>query len=155
LFGYHVHDPERYGVIDFDGDGRAIDLVEKPVNPPSHYAVIGLYFYDNAVVDIAKNIMPSERGELEITDVNRVYLAQKKLYVEKLGRGVAWLDTGTHDSLLEASNFIQVLEKRQGLKIGSPEEIAWRMNFISTEQLEKLAQPLIKSGYGQYLMGLL
>jgi glucose-1-phosphate thymidylyltransferase len=154
LFGYHVHDPERYGVVEFDANGAAIDIIEKPAQPPSNYAVIGLYFYDNTVIDITRDLSPSVRGELEITDVNRAYLAQKKLHVEKLGRGVAWLDTGTHDSLLEASNFIQVLEKRQGLKIGSPEEVAWRMGYITTEQLHLLAKSLIKSGYGRYLMEL-
>ena len=154
LFGYHVQDPERYGVIEFDAEGVAIDIIEKPAQPPSNYAVIGLYFYDNTVIDIARDLSPSARGELEITDVNRTYLIQKKLYVEKLGRGVAWLDTGTHDALLEASNFIQVLEKRQGLKIGAPEEVAWRMGYITMEQVQRLAQPLIKSGYGQYLMRL-
>jgi glucose-1-phosphate thymidylyltransferase len=154
LFGYHVNDPERYGVVDFGADDTVLDIIEKPAIPPSNYAVIGLYFYDNEVLEIARSISPSARGELEITDVNRAYLARKKLTVEKLGRGVAWLDTGTHDSLLEAANFIHVLEKRQGLKIGCPEEIAWRMNYISTEQLQTLAQPLIKSGYGRYLMDL-
>ncbi|MFU8797267.1 MAG: glucose-1-phosphate thymidylyltransferase RfbA [Gammaproteobacteria bacterium] len=154
LFGYHVHDPERYGVVAFDAQGSVMDIIEKPAKPPSHYAVIGLYFYDNNVINITKTLAPSARGELEITDVNRVYLLQKNIHVEKLGRGVAWLDTGTHDSLLEASNFIQVLEKRQGLKIGCPEEIAWRQKFITTEQLHKLAWPLLKSGYGAYLTGL-
>ncbi len=155
VFGYYVRDPERYGVVAFDQQGKAIDLEEKPKMPKSNYAVTGLYFYDNTVVDIAKNIRPSERGELEITDVNKVYLEQDQLNVEKLGRGTAWLDTGTHDSLLAAANYIQIVEERQGLKISCPEEIAYRMGYISAEQLEKLAQPLAKNGYGQYLMNLL
>ena len=155
VFGYYVKDPERYGVVDFDKNGKAIDLEEKPENPKSHYAVTGLYFYDNDVVDIAKNIKPSHRGELEITDVNKVYLERGDLNVEIMGRGYAWLDTGTHASLLQAANFIQVMEERQGLKVACPEEIAFRQGYISAEQLENLAKPLIKSGYGQYLMELL
>lgn len=155
VFGYYVKDPERYGVITFDKTGRAIDLEEKPLKPKSNYAVTGLYFYDNHVVDIAKLIRPSTRGELEITDVNKHYLEQGELSVEVMGRGYAWLDTGTHESLLSAANFIQVMEERQGLKIACPEEIAYRKGFINTEQLEELAAPLVKSGYGQYLLGLL
>jgi len=155
VFGYYVKDPERYGVVSFDADGSAIDLEEKPEKPKSNYAVTGLYFYDNQVVDIAKNIKPSKRGELEITDVNLEYLNQGQLRVEKLGRGSAWLDTGTHDSLLSAANFIQVVEERQGLKISCPEEIAYSKNYINAEQLEKLAQPLLKNGYGQYLINIL
>lgn len=154
IFGYYVADPERYGVIQFDKDQNPIDIVEKPKDHISDYAVIGLYFYDNNVVEIAKQLKPSARGELEITDVNKIYLAQKKLYVEKLGRGTAWLDTGTHKSLLDAANFIYVLEQRQGLKIGSPEELAWRQGFINNSQLEKLAASQIKSGYGKYLLDL-
>ncbi len=155
VFGYYVKDPERYGVVSFDADGSAIDLEEKPENPKSNYAVTGLYFYDNQVIDIAKNIKPSKRGELEITDVNLEYLNQGQLRVEKLGRGSAWLDTGTHDSLLSAANFMQVIEERQGLKISCPEEIAYSKNYINAEQLEKLAQPLLKNGYGQYLINIL
>ena len=155
IFGYYVADPERYGVIAFDEQNQPIDIIEKPTTPPSHYAVIGLYFYDNQVVNIAKNLAPSARGELEITDLNRVYLNKKQLRVEKLGRGTAWLDTGTHKSLLDAANFIYVLEQRQGLKIGSPEEIAWRNGLIKDHQLEKLATPQIKSGYGEYLIDLI
>jgi len=155
VFGYYVKDPERYGVVSFDKEGNAIDLEEKPVKPKSNYAVTGLYFYDNQVVDIAKNIKPSKRGELEITDVNLEYLKQGQLRVEKLGRGSAWLDTGTHDSLLSAANFMQVIEERQGLKISCPEEIAYQKNYINAEQLEKLAQPLLKNGYGQYLINIL
>ena len=155
VFGYYVRDPERYGVVAFDDDGNAIHLEEKPTNPRSNYAVTGLYFYDNQVVDIAKSIKPSHRGELEITDVNIKYLEQGQLRVEKLGRGSAWLDTGTHDSLLSAANYMQVIEERQGLKICCPEEIAYHMGYIDAEQLEALAQPLLKNGYGQYLMGLL
>ena len=155
VFGYYVKDPERYGVVSFDKEGNAIDLEEKPIKPKSNYAVTGLYFYDNQVVDIAKNIKPSKRGELEITDVNLEYLKLGQLRVEKLGRGSAWLDTGTHDSLLSAANFMQVIEERQGLKISCPEEIAYQKNYINAEQLEKLAQPLLKNGYGQYLINIL
>lgn len=152
VFGYWVSDPERYGVVDFDGEGNAVDIEEKPRHPKSNYAVTGLYFYDNEVLDIAASLKPSDRGELEITDVNRVYLQKGKLYVEKLGRGIAWLDTGTHQSLLQASNFIQVIEERQGLKIACVEEIAYRMGYIDKTQLEILARPLKKNGYGQYLL---
>lgn len=155
IFGYYVADPERYGVISFDNNDKPIDLVEKPISPPSHYAVIGLYFYDNHVIDIAKQLKPSARGELEITDINLRYLQQQQLHVEKLGRGTAWLDTGTHQSLLDAANFIHVLEQRQGLKIGSPEEIAWRMGLIKANQLEQLATTQTKSGYGEYLLELI
>lgn len=155
VFAYHVHDPERYGVVEFDAAGRAISLEEKPLKPKSNYAVTGLYFYDNAVLDIAANLKPSPRGELEITDVNRVYLEQGKLSVETMGRGFAWLDTGTHESLLEASQFIQIVEQRQGLKIACPEEIAFSNGFITAGQLEALATPLLKSGYGAYLMQVL
>ena len=155
VFGYYVKDPEHYGVVAFDDKGQAIDLEEKPKKPKSNYAVTGLYFYDNDVVQIAKNIKPSDRGELEITDVNKVYLKRKQLSVELMGRGYAWLDTGTHDSLLSAGNFIKVIEERQGLKISCPEEIAYRMGFIGAEQLEQLAASLIKSGYGQYLLEVL
>ncbi len=155
IFGYYVADPERYGVIAFDETQQPIDIIEKPETPPSNYAVIGLYFYDKHIVDVAKQLKPSARGELEITDVNKHYLAQNTLTVEKLGRGTAWLDTGTHRSLLDASNFIAVLEERQGLKIGSPEELAWRMGLINQTQLEKLAHKLKKSGYGEYLLGLM
>jgi glucose-1-phosphate thymidylyltransferase len=155
VFGYHVRDPERYGVVSFGADGRANDIVEKPSVPKSSFAVTGLYFYDRDVVDIAKSIKPSPRGELEITDVNRVYLQRGDLIVEKLGRGFAWLDTGTHQSLMDAGTYVRVVEDRQGTKICCPEEIAWRKGFISAQQLEALAQPLIKSGYGEYLMDVL
>lgn len=155
VFGYYVKDPERYGVVDFNNDGHAIALEEKPENPKSNYAVTGLYFYDNDVIDIAKNIKPSPRGELEITDVNKVYLERGDLNVEVMGRGYAWLDTGTHASLLQASNFIQVMEERQGLKIACPEEIAYTQGFIDAAQVESLARHLLKSGYGEYLMGLI
>ena len=155
IFGYYVSDPERYGVIVFDKNGDATDIIEKPTTPVSHYAVIGLYFYDNDVIQIAKQLTPSARGELEITDINKHYLQQKKIHVEKLGRGTAWLDTGTHKSLLEAANFIYVLEQRQGLKIGSLEEVAWRTGLIDAQQLEKLAASQIKSGYGNYLLELI
>jgi glucose-1-phosphate thymidylyltransferase len=155
VFAYYVTDPERYGVVTLDKNNNAIDLEEKPAKPKSHYAVTGLYMYDNEVVDIAKNIKPSARGELEITDVNKVYLEQKKLKVALFDRGTAWLDTGTIQSLLDAANFIRVLEERQGLKIGCPEEIAYRQDFIDAAQLENLAKKLDKSGYGEYLLELL
>jgi len=155
VFGYYVKDPERYGVVAFNDKGQAIDLDEKPESPKSNYAVTGLYFYDNDVIDIAKNIKPSHRGELEITDVNKAYLERGQLNVEVMGRGYAWLDTGTHDSLLQAANFIQVMEERQGLKIACPEEIAYRQGFIDAAQVEKLASSLLKSGYGKYLIDML
>jgi glucose-1-phosphate thymidylyltransferase len=155
VFGYWVKSPEEYGVVEFDAQGKAISLEEKPKNPKSHYAVTGLYFYDNQVVDIASNLKPSARGELEITDVNKKYLEQGNLTVELLGRGFAWLDTGSHYALTEATNFIETIERRQGLKISCPEEIAFRRGLIDAAQLEKLAAPLKKNGYGQYLLGLL
>jgi glucose-1-phosphate thymidylyltransferase len=155
VFGYWVQDPQRYGVAQFDADGNAVLIEEKPVRPRSNYAVTGLYFYDNQVIDIAAQLQPSARGELEITDVNNYYLNRRALRVERLGRGVAWLDTGTPTSLLQAANFIETIEQRQGLKIACPEEVAYSLGFISREQLEKLAVPLQKSGYGQYLLDLL
>ncbi|MCC8999087.1 MAG: glucose-1-phosphate thymidylyltransferase, partial [Candidatus Contendobacter sp.] len=155
VFGYYVRDPEQYGVVNFDAQGRVVGIEEKPKQPKSNYAVTGLYFYDNEVVNVAKSIRPSARGELEITDVNKVYLERGQLNVELMGRGYAWLDTGTHESLLAAANFMQVVEQRQGLKIACPEEVAWRMGYISDDQLAQLAAPLAKSGYGRYLLELL
>ncbi len=154
IFGYNVKDPERYGVVDFDSNGNAISIVEKPENPKSNYAVVGLYFYPNDVIQVAKNVKPSNRGELEITSVNQHYLEKKQLKVELMGRGFAWLDTGTHDSLLEASQFIETIEKRQGLKVACLEEIALYMGYINKQQVKKLAEPLQKNSYGQYLLNL-
>ena len=155
VFAYHVHDPERYGVVEFDRAGRAVSLEEKPLVPKSSYAVTGLYFYDNQVLDMARELRPSPRGELEITDINRLYLERDQLNVQVMGRGHAWLDTGTHEILLDASQFIATIEKRQGLKVACPEEIAFRNGWVDAEQLEKLAQPMLKNPYGQYLAGLL
>ena len=155
VFGYSVSDPERYGIVELDKTGRAISIEEKPVRPKSHYAVVGLYFYDNSVVDIAASLQPSARGEYEITDVNRVYMDRGALRVVRFGRGTAWFDTGTHKSLLEASSFVEVIESRQNLKISCPEEIAWRMGFIDDAQLARLAEPLAKTSYGKYLLNLL
>jgi len=154
IFAYHVTDPERYGVVDFDEDMNALSIEEKPLSPKSNYAVPGVYFYDNSVIEIAKNLKPSPRGELEITDVNKIYLEQKKLKVAVLNRGTAWLDTGTFASLMQAGEFVRVIEERQGLKVGCIEEVAYTMKFINNEQLESLAKPLMKSGYGQYLLSL-
>jgi glucose-1-phosphate thymidylyltransferase len=155
IYAYHVHDPERYGVVDFDKDGKVLSIEEKPEHPKSNFAVPGIYFYDNDVVEIAANIKPSHRGELEITDVNKEYLTRGKLKVSILDRGTAWLDTGTFQSLMQAGQFVQVIEERQGLKIGAIEEAAYRMGFIDAQQLEKLAQPLLKSGYGKHLLSLI
>ena len=155
VFAYHVHDPERYGVVEFDEEGRAISIEEKPARPKSSYAVTGLYFYDSSVLDIAADLKPSPRGELEITDVNRAYLALGRLQVQTLGRGYAWLDTGTHESLLDAGQFIATIERRQGLKVACPEEIAYRQGWIGAEQVQRLAEPMKKNGYGQYLLRLL
>jgi glucose-1-phosphate thymidylyltransferase len=155
VFGYWVKDPGRYGVVTFDENGQAVDIKEKPKQPKSNYAVTGLYFYDNRVLDIAAELKPSARGELEITDVNQAYLNMGALHVEKLGRGIAWLDTGTHETLIQAANFIETLEQRQGLKVACVEEIAYRMGYIDASQVEELAKPLVRNGYGQYLMNML
>jgi glucose-1-phosphate thymidylyltransferase len=155
VFAYHVSDPERYGVVEFDEQQRAISIEEKPEKPKSNYAVPGLYFYDNSVVQMARDLKPSARGELEITDINRQYLEMGKLKVGIMGRGTAWLDTGTFESLMQAGQFVQVIEERQGLKIGCIEEVAWRNGFISTEELEQIARPLVKSGYGDYLVNII
>jgi glucose-1-phosphate thymidylyltransferase len=155
VFGYYVQDPERYGVVEFDEAGKVIDLLEKPVNPPSNYAVTGVYFYDDRASAMARSIKPSARGELEITDLNRAYLKEGSLSVERLGRGTAWLDTGTHNSLLDAGVFVRIIEERQGLKVACVEEVAWRMGFINAAQLRELASPLQKSGYGEYLLRIL
>jgi len=155
VFGYRVKDPERYGVVDFDAEGRVLGIEEKPKKPKSHYAVTGLYFYDNDVLDVAASLSPSPRGELEITDVNNRYLSQNRLHVELMGRGIAWLDTGTHESLLQAGMFIEAVESRQGLKVCAPEEVAYRSGYITATQLERLAHPLRKTGYGEYLLKLL
>lgn len=155
VFGYYVQDPERYGVVEFDEAGKVIDLLEKPVNPPSNYAVTGVYFYDDRASAMARSINPSARGELEITDLNRAYLKEGSLSVERLGRGTAWLDTGTHNSLLDAGVFVRIIEERQGLKVACVEEVAWRMGFINAAQLRELASPLQKSGYGEYLLRIL
>ncbi len=155
VFGYYVSDPERYGVAKFDSDGNVVGLIEKPRKAPSNYAVTGLYFYDNRVVEIARHLKPSKRGELEITDVNKAYLARGELRLERLGRGSAWLDTGTHASLIDAGNFVRIVEERQGLKIACVEEVAYRMGFISARQLGRLAKPLLKSGYGEYMLRVL
>jgi glucose-1-phosphate thymidylyltransferase len=155
VFGYYVHDPERYGVVQFDAEGRVVDLLEKPLKPPSNYAVTGIYFYDAQAPRIARSIKPSDRGELEITDLNRAYLKDGRLSVERLGRGTAWLDTGTHNSLLDAGVFVRIIEERQGLKVACVEEVAWRMGFIDDAQLKCLASPLQKSGYGEYLLRIL
>jgi glucose-1-phosphate thymidylyltransferase len=155
VFGYYVQDPERYGVVQFDADGKVTDLLEKPANPPSNYAVTGIYFYDDRAPQLTRSIKPSARGELEITDLNRAYLREGNLNVERLGRGTAWLDTGTHNSLLDAGVFVRIIEERQGLKVACVEEVAWRMGFIDAAQLKKLASPLQKSGYGEYLLRIL
>ncbi len=155
VFAYHVSDPARYGVVEFAENGEALSIEEKPERPKSSFAVPGIYFYDNSVIDIVKELKPSSRGELEITDVNRVFLKNRKLKVSILSRGTAWLDTGTHDSLIDAGNFVQIIEKRQGLKVGCIEEVSWRMGFIDDDQLREVAKPLIKSGYGEYLLKLL
>jgi glucose-1-phosphate thymidylyltransferase len=155
VFAYHVNDPERYGVVEFDAGGKAISIEEKPAKPKSNYAVPGIYFYDNSVIEIARNLKPSHRGELEITDINKIYLESGKLDVSILNRGTAWLDTGTHASLLQAGNYVSIIEERQGLKVGCIEEVAYRAGFINKAQLQKLAEPLMKSGYGQYLISLI